>query len=190
MSNDYRTYQDAKDKEYLAACKEAGIEPLLYNDAPSRSGEDDDHDPFATLPAPQADKYFDDPCEVSSDCRQEAAQAVLRVLYALTGSRHPDLRLATDCLLALINRTEEKSQAAIARKYGLTRAAISKRMRDMRKGEFLGGLEIYFFGGREEDSKAARTRATRVHNNHKEQQNLCKAPSLLEQIKARKLQTT
>jgi len=59
-------------------------------------------------------------------------------------------------------------QAAIARKYGLTRAAISKRLRDMRKGEFLGGLEIYFFGGKEDVSEKARTRAIRVHK-HKQQ---------------------
>lgn len=105
------------------------------------------------------------------DTRYAVSQTVLRVLYTLTGSRHPDLRLATDCLLAIINYTEEKSGAAIARKYKLTRAAVNKRMQEMRKGRFLNGLEVYFFGGKPEDSERARERATRVH---KQQKLLCK----------------
>jgi hypothetical protein len=127
----------------------------------------------------QAFCFFDEEPEEKENSKYKAAEAVLRVLQVLTGSEHPSLRLSADCLLAMINRSEEKSQAEIARRYGLTRAAISKRMRDMRKGKFLGGLEIYFFGGREEVSKKARERAIRVHNQQKGKQ--CKTtPSLLD----------
>ena len=41
-------------------------------------------------------------------------------------------------------------------------------MRGLRKGD-LGGLEIYFFGGRPDVSERARERATRVHRQRKEQ---------------------
>lgn len=115
--------------------------------------------------------FFDDPPQAGEAAEIAAADAVLRVLQVLCNARHPGLKLSADCLLALVNRSDEKSQAAIGRKHGLSRAAISKRLRDMRKGRFLGDLEMFFFGGRREDSERARIRATRVHRERKE---LCK----------------
>lgn len=151
------------------------------NDSRPVGRSEEERDPFATMAAPATERYFDEPEQDLDAGRELAGEAVLRVLYILTASRHPGLRLATDCLLAAaLNRSDEKNQAAIARKHGLTRAAVQKRMRDMRKGEMLGGLECYFFGGREDVSEKARTRATRVHKRRKE---LCKTqnqkPSLL-----------
>jgi hypothetical protein len=171
----------ARDREYLQAWEQLTPEqrkemaavgitgPLPIERGPvNRSPRDEDeHDPFAHLAASTPDRYFDDPAESTEDSRVLAGEAVLRVLYLLTGSRHPGLRLATDCLLAIINRSDEKSQAAIARKYGLTRAAVSKRLRDMRAGEFLDGLEIYFFGGKQDVAAKARVRAKRVHRKRK-----------------------
>jgi hypothetical protein len=183
LSQQDREYLEAWDtltEEQRAEMKAAGINgPMLDRQGPVNHSADD-VDPFATIPAPGAmpGEAMDaaEPTD-EGDAREMAAQAVLRVLYTLTGSRHPGLRLSTDCLLAIINRTEEKSQAAIARKYGLTRAAVSKRMRDMRKGSFLGGLEIFFFGGREDVSEASRARAIRVHNKRKENTQCKQKPS-------------
>jgi hypothetical protein len=78
-----------------------------------------------------------------------------------------ELRMQADCLMAINNRSDESSQADIARKYNLTRAAISKRLRDMRRGQFLANLRNFFFGGKPDASQAAKVRALRVH---KEQQ--------------------
>lgn len=158
--------------EFLADCKRLGIEPDIGRQQTGAINHDnDDHDPFATIASPQPDRYFDDPPEPEppSQSRINAAEAVLRVLFVLTGDNNPALRRRADCLLAIINRTEERSQAEIARKYGLTRAAISKEMRDMRKGNYLSGLEIFYFGGRKDVSDAARKRALRVHKETKEQ---------------------
>ena len=117
----------------------------------------------------------EDPSTSNADCRPQVADAVLRVLYVLTNSRNPELRLQTDLLLALINRVDAKSQAEIGRKHGLSRAAISKRLRDMRAGEFLQGLVGTHFGGDKSISNHAKTRATRVHR--ETIRILCKAPS-------------
>jgi hypothetical protein len=170
----------ARDREYLEAfdslsaeqreeMRKAGITgAMLDRFGPvNRDPDDVKKDPFARIADPAPWPGHEPEPESATDSRKTTAEAVLRVLYLLTGSRHPGLRLATDCLLALVNKTEEASQAAIARKHGLTRAAVSKRLRDMRKGTLLGGLEVYFFGGREEASEAARSRAIRVHNQRK-----------------------
>jgi len=177
----YRERQAAMDRAYIAACKAAGIKPLIYHDSASPT-KGEDRDPTKNAPAPggsgpnQDFCFFDEKVESEAPIEYHtlAAEAVLRVLQVLTGSEHPSLRLSADCLLALINRSEEKSQAEIARRYGLTRAAISKRMRDMRRGRFLQGLEIYFFGGREDVSQKARERAIRVHAKNKSPNTQCK----------------
>lgn len=187
---DYASYQSAKDAEYLKACREANIEPMLNHDSPANRAREEKETGEIIIPSgakrngkiiPAVAEFplFEEEEEISKkeEERKDAATAVLKVLYLLTGSNHPQLRLVTDCLLAMINRTEEKSQAAIARKYGLTRAAVSKRMRDMRKGNFLGNLEIYFFGGREDLSEAARARAIDYHNNKKGNKNKCTTKS-------------
>jgi hypothetical protein len=167
-----RDYMDAwenADPEWRKQVAEMGLAPDLGKQGGPVIRDDEDHDPFATIAAPQPDRYFDDePEPEETPISRNPADAVLRVLYVLTGSKHPSLRLRAECLLAIINRTEETSQAAIARKHGLTRAAISKTMRDMRKGEYLAGLEIFFFGGRQDVSEQARTRAIRVHQQQKE----------------------
>lgn len=126
-------------------------------------------DLLANYPAPVSDRFFDDPPEECADFRTAQADAVLRVLYLLTNQQHPGLRLAADCLLAIVNRSEEKSLAAIARKHGLTRSAVSKRMRDIRFGRTLAGnVDCFFFGGNPEVSKKARERALRVHARNKD----------------------
>lgn len=168
--------------EFLADCKRLNIDPDIGRKQSGPVNHDhDDKDVFATIATPQSDREFDEPePEEKSDAKFSAAEAVLRVLYVLAGAKHPSLRLRADCLLAIINRTENRSQAEIARKYGLTRAAISKTMRDMRKGDYLAGLEIFFFGGRKDTSEAARTRAIRVHQETKQQNQSWKPSSQLE----------
>lgn len=173
-----------RDREYLAAwdnltatergqmAKHGIFGPLRIDRGPVNylsCGEG--HDPFAGIAAatPDFDQMLDRPLDgshppVPPTDRALAAEAVTRVLYILTASRHPRLRVAADCLLAAaLGRSDEKSQAEIGRKYGLTRAAISKRMRQMRSGDLLGGLEIYYFGGRKNIAYQARERAKRVH---------------------------
>jgi len=179
LSDTDRNYLKAWDAlTYTERCRlhKNGISgPLLAKTPRPKMGQEE-RDPFSTIEDSCPDhRYFDEPAEEET-VLQIAAEAVLRVLYILTKSRHPQLRLSTDLLLALINRSDEKSQSAIARKYGLTRAAISKRLRDMRRGEYLQGLEIYFFGGKRDVSQQARTRAIRVHKQRKQSKSTA-APS-------------
>lgn len=177
------------DPEGFAAAQAAGVgTALVYKDR-RKSGCDDEErtQPEAiSLPVLPGDP---DPSEQSEERRFSAQESVLRVLHILTDSRHPSLRLATDCLLALINRQDGdlKTQAAIARKHGLTRAAVQKRLSDMRAGEYLGGLESYFFGGTKAASEQARTRALREHDFKRQQRcKLPQTPSLLSQLQSLK----
>ena len=55
------------------------------------------------------------------DCDERA----IRLLQALTGSRDRRTAMRAECYLAVVDRKSE-SQADIARKYGVTRAAVSK----------------------------------------------------------------
>jgi hypothetical protein len=181
----YADRQPRMDREYLAAWENmspeqrreleaAGIQgPLLYRDGTPQKSEDK-YEPLANA----ADQTHG---EAESS---KVADAVLQVLYILTQSRHPRLRMSAEILTAIIGRTEEKSQAAIARKFGLTRAAVNKHFQNMRKSPGLAGLEVFIFGGRPEVSEACRSRALRVHAQKKK--TLCKqaptAPSLFSQI--------
>ncbi len=56
-----------------------------------------------------------------SDCDEFA----IRLLQVLTGSRDRRTAMKAECYLAVIDRVAE-SQVEIARKYGVTRAAVSK----------------------------------------------------------------
>lgn len=177
-----RDYVDAWDpnSEWAKEAAKMGIFPDLAKEGQPLMRESRyDHDPFTIIPAPESVRHHDDPSS-REEASIDAAEAILKVLYILSGSSHPGLKLATDCLLAIINRTEERSQAAIARKYNLTRSAVSKRMRELRKGD-LGNLSIYLFGGRKEVSEKARARATRVHQERKAK---CKTTNTISQLLA------
>lgn len=52
-------------------------------------------------------------------------EAAIRLLQALTNSRTRQTAMKAECYLAVINRKPE-SQTEIAKKYGVTRAAVSK----------------------------------------------------------------
>ena len=182
LTKSEREYMDAwenGDPEFLKSAAKMGIGPDLGKQS-GPINHDPSPDVFATIAAPQSDREFDEPEPFENNPHHSAAESVLRVLYVLCGANHPSLRLRADCLLAIINRTENRSQAEIARKYGLTRAAISKTMRDMRKGNHLAGLEIFFFGGRRDVSEKAKARATRVHQEIKKQNQSWKPSSQLE----------
>lgn len=188
------------DPEFLKQCKETGIEPDLgmgvkFGGKPDgHDGSTEDRDPYAPISlldwyAQENRDHRDEEEPKSKDMvlRRDIQEAVLRVLYTLCNARHPKLRLATDCLLAIINKSDESSQAEIARKHGLSRAAISKRLRDMRSCEFLEELEIYYFGGRLEVAEASQTRAKRVHKQIEPYKTKCKAkPSPFELARSRK----
>lgn len=250
------------DPEFLKAAAAMGIVPDLGKQSGPINHDKDDHDPFATIPAPCADRYFDEPEESEEkDDYRNPVDAVRRLLYVVAGKNHASLRMMAECLvavvygmevracdgiagkwktskklirdlmasmrvgdmmgwldvvffgpatvaekvrvihpqkptgnpsdvilhvlyaltlanhpttrrragmvLAIINRTEAKSQAEIGRQQSLTRAAISKEMRDMRH-LFLKTLQIYNFGGKASVSEQARERAIRVHKEQKE----------------------
>ncbi|MBE2203067.1 MAG: hypothetical protein IAE94_01830 [Chthoniobacterales bacterium] len=154
-----------RDREYCAAWDSLPEDARLQLAAQGVTGPllpecSREETPAAPLPSSN-----DAPLAVEYD----AAESVLRVLQILTSSHHPSLRLAADCLLLIINRSDEKNEAAVAKKHGITRAAVSKRIREMRKGRFLDGFEIHYFGGRRADSERARVRALRVHKQRKQQ---------------------
>ncbi len=155
------------DSEWAREAYKMGIYPDLAKQCGPINHDHVEKDVFATVHSPQSAREFDEPEETGTELSLNAADAVLRVLYILCGAEHPSLRLRADCLLAIINRTENRSQSEIGRKYNLTRSAISKIMRTMRKGDYLAGLEIFFFGGRKVASERARIRAIRIHKESK-----------------------
>ena len=173
--SEYNRYQDRQDKIYVEACKDHGIPPLIYHDGTPSHG--DDHDPFATIEAPSSDREFDEPEEPTEKMysASEMAAMSLAILQKIAGDQDPELRIRADCILAILNRSDESSQAAIARKYGLERATVSKKMKEIRAQDNLGRkLKIFYFGGREEDSESARQRTTEAHKKRKEQEKLWK----------------
>jgi len=159
---------DAMPAEQKAACRAAGFPgPTIESDRRPVRRNGEDHDPFATIATP------DLPTRVGRKY-EDAETAVLRVLQILCDSEHQSLAIQAELLLAHINRSDVRSQAEIARKYGLTRAAINKRMRDIRRNRHLSGLELYFFGGRKEVSDRCRQRAIDDHRRRKNEKKLWK----------------
>jgi hypothetical protein len=98
-------------------------------------------------------------------------EAAIRLLHALTNSHDRGTALRAECYLAVINRKPE-SQTQIARKYEVTRAAVSKICIHIVK-------ELGLNKARHMKSDAAvisyRKRAIRTHKERKEK--LCKAPN-------------
>lgn len=167
------------DPEFLAGCRQLNIGPDFGRNQSGAVMPAEDHAPYA--PAALHDWHEQENREHWGDepthdmvSRADLQEAILRVLYTLCNARHPKLRLATDCLIAIINKSDETCQAAIGRKHGLTRAAISKRLRDMRSGEYLEELEVYYFGGRPEVAKSSKARAIRVHKELEPHKKKCK----------------
>ena len=118
--------------------------------------------------------YFPGPVGARRYCREDLHEIGTHMIQDACDSDSMKLRLQAACLVAINNRSEETSQAAIARKYGLTRAALSRRLRDMRQGLFLKGLRNFHFGGNPELAEKSRVRAIRVHNYSKQNKELCK----------------
>jgi predicted transcriptional regulator len=98
-------------------------------------------------------------------------EAAIQLLHALTGSNDRRTAMRAECYLAVINRKPE-SQTEIARKYGVTRAAVSKVVVGIHD-------ELNLPTARHMKSDTAResyrTRALRVHKERKS--NLCKQPT-------------
>ncbi len=98
-------------------------------------------------------------------------EAAIQLLHALTGSNDRRTAMRAECYLAVINRKPE-SQTEIARKYGVTRAAVSKVVVGIHD-------ELNLPTARHMKSDTAResyrTRALRVHKERKDK--LCKTPT-------------
>jgi predicted transcriptional regulator len=98
-------------------------------------------------------------------------EAAIRLLQALTNSQTRQTAMRAECYLAVINRKPE-SQTEIARKYGVTRAAVSKVIVSIKDD-----LDLPTARHMKSDTarESYRTRALRVHKERKS--NLCKTPN-------------
>jgi predicted transcriptional regulator len=98
-------------------------------------------------------------------------EAAIRLLQALTNSRTRQTAMKAECYLAVINRKPE-SQTEIAKKYGVTRAAVSKVIVSIKDD-----LDLPTARHMKSDTarESYRTRALRVHKERKS--NLCKTPN-------------
>ena len=98
-------------------------------------------------------------------------EAAIRLLQALTNSQTRQTAMKAECYLAVINRKPE-SQTEIARKYGVTRAAVSKVIVSIKDD-----LDLPTARHMKSDTarESYRTRALRVHQIRKEK--LCKQPN-------------
>jgi predicted transcriptional regulator len=98
-------------------------------------------------------------------------EAAIRLLQALTNSQTRQTAMKAECYLAVINRKPE-SQTEIARKYGVTRAAVSKVIVSIKDD-----LDLPTARHMKSDTarESYRTRALRVHKERK--LNLCKTPN-------------
>jgi hypothetical protein len=98
-------------------------------------------------------------------------EAAIQLLHALTGSNDRRTAMRAECYLAVINRKPE-SQTMIAKKYNVTRAAVSKVVVSICD-------ELSLPTARHMKSDTAResyrTRALRVHQERKDK--LCKTPT-------------
>jgi predicted transcriptional regulator len=98
-------------------------------------------------------------------------EAAIRLLQALTNSQTRQTAMKAECYLAVINRKPE-SQTEIARKYGVTRAAVSKVIVSIKDD-----LDLPTARHMKSDTarESYRERALRVHQIRKEK--LCKQPN-------------
>jgi hypothetical protein len=98
-------------------------------------------------------------------------EAAIRLLQALTNSQTRQTAMKAECYLAVINRKPE-SQTEIAKKYGVTRAAVSKVIVSIKDD-----LDLPTARHMKSDTarESYRTRALRVHQSRKEK--LCKQPN-------------
>jgi predicted transcriptional regulator len=98
-------------------------------------------------------------------------EAAIRLLQALTNSQTRQTAMKAECYLAVINRKPE-SQTEIAKKYGVTRAAVSKVIVSIKDD-----LDLPTARHMKSDTarESYRTRALRVHQIRKEK--LCKTPN-------------
>ena len=98
-------------------------------------------------------------------------EAAIRLLQALTNSRTRQTAMKAECYLAVINRKPE-SQTEIAKKYGVTRAAVSKVIVSIKDD-----LDLPTARHMKSDTarESYRTRALRIHKERKS--NLCKQPN-------------
>jgi hypothetical protein len=98
-------------------------------------------------------------------------EAAIRLLQALTNSQTRQTAMKAECYLAVINRKPE-SQTEIAKKYGVTRAAVSKVIVSIKDD-----LDLPTARHMKSDTarESYRTRALRVHKERKS--NLCKTPT-------------
>ncbi len=98
-------------------------------------------------------------------------EAAIQLLHTLTGSNDRKTAMKAECFLAVINRKPE-SQTLIAKKYGVTRAAVSKVIVGIRD-------ELRLPTARHMKSDTAREsyreRALRIHKIRKDK--LCKQPT-------------
>lgn len=116
------------------------------------------------------------------------ALAVSRLLYAITASHHPlcsllgqilapalfrdhkDLELELATLSCVIAKGDDKALADVARRFGVVRATVQKRGRELRQFEIIKAIQSFAHGGTQEASEAARERATIDHKKRKETQ--------------------
>lgn len=98
-------------------------------------------------------------------------EAAIRLLQALTNSQTRQTAMKAECYLAVINRKPE-SQTEIAKKYGVTRAAVSKVIVSIKDD-----LQLPTARHMKSDTarESYRTRALRIHKERKSK--LCKQPN-------------
>lgn len=98
-------------------------------------------------------------------------EAAIRLLQALTNSQTRQTAMKAECYLAVINRKPE-SQTEIAKKYGVTRAAVSKVIVSIKDD-----LNLPTARHMKSDTarESYRTRALRIHKERKSK--ICKQPN-------------
>jgi predicted transcriptional regulator len=107
----------------------------------------------------------------TGDRRADATSTVIGVLQTVMGMKTRKVAMRAECLLALINKKEE-SQTEIAKKYDVTRAAVSKVIVQLKDDL---GMPTARHMKSDTARESYRERALRVHAERKSK--LCKTPT-------------
>lgn len=138
--------------------------------------------------------FHEEPSE--HDC-SALAEALAKLLFAITRRNHPlcrllaqvlapaffrdhqDLECEIDCLALVLAAADDASLAECGRRYGVGRATTQKRARELRAFEIVQAIQSFANGGRPEVSQKASIRATNVHNRTKPCKQTKPSPFLL-----------
>tara|TARA_R110000765_G_C18906974_1_gene604629 strand:+ start:839 stop:1543 length:705 start_codon:yes stop_codon:yes gene_type:complete len=164
--------------EWAEELRSVGINgPIIDKDFVRGASSDQEAHTYLmeSLPAPTTKE---EPEQVTSNNDAEAIESkamvmagelVRQCLEVMTKSKLPGLRRAADTLVLSISSraSDDSNQASLARRYGVTRALISKDMSHIRAHGSFGVITDKLYADPTKRKQASK-RATKVHAQHKE----------------------